>query len=94
LHASIVVGLYAIYLYLFRKRIFNNNRRLALIALLIVMEGFFAYMSRELDVTTPIEYLIVVPAASMLLTIIFDSRVGFYGTVIIAFVVAGIRGND
>ena len=30
----------------------------------------------------------------MLLTIIFDSRVGFYGTVIIAFVVAGIRGND
>jgi putative nucleotidyltransferase with HDIG domain len=94
LHASIVVGLYAIYLSLFRKRIFGNNRRLALIALLIVMEGFFAYMSRELDVTTPIEYLIVVPAASMLLTIIFDSRVGFYGTVIIAFVVAGIRGND
>jgi membrane-associated HD superfamily phosphohydrolase len=48
----------------------------------------------ELNVTTPIEYLIAVPAASMLLTIIFDSRVGFYGTVIIAFVVAGIRGND
>ncbi|MCC6398161.1 MAG: HDIG domain-containing protein [Bacteroidetes bacterium] len=94
LHAAVVIALYAIYLYLFRKRIFNNNRRLALIALLILMEGFFAYMSRELDVTTPIEYLIVVPAAAMLLTIIFDSRVGFYGTVIIAFLVAGIRGND
>jgi len=93
LHATILISLYAIYLYLFRKRIFNNNRRLALIALLILMEGFFAYMSRELNVTTPIEYLIAVPAASMLLTIIFDSRVGFYGTVIIAFVVAGIRGN-
>ena len=94
LHAGVVIALYAIYLYFFRKRIFNNNRRLALIALLILMEGFFAYMSRELDVTTPIEYLIVVPAAAMLLTIIFDSRVGFYGTVIIAFLVAGIRGND
>jgi hypothetical protein len=94
LHAGVVIALYAIYLYFFRKRIFHNNRRLALIALLILMEGFFAYMSRELDVTTPIEYLIVVPAAAMLLTIIFDSRVGFYGTVIIAFLVAGIRGND
>lgn len=94
LHVTIVIVLYGIYLYLFRKRIFTNNRKLALIALLILMEGSFAYLSRELDVTTPIEYLIAVPAAAMLLTIIFDSRVGFYGTVIIAFVVAGIRGND
>ncbi len=94
LHVSIPIFLYGIYLFLFRKKIFENNRRLALVALLILLEGFFAYLARELDVVTPIEYLIFVPAASMLLTIIFDSRVGFYGTVIIAFVVAGIRGND
>jgi putative nucleotidyltransferase with HDIG domain len=94
LHVALVITLYAIYLFLFRKRIFRNNRRLALIALLFLLEGFFAYLSRELDVTAPIEYLIAVPAASMLLTIIYDSRVGFYGTVIIAFIVAGIRGND
>jgi cyclic-di-AMP phosphodiesterase PgpH len=94
LHVSIPIVLYGIYLFLFRKKIFENNRRLALVALLILLEGFFAYLSRELDVVTPIEYLIFIPAASMLLTIIFDSRVGFYGTVIIAFVVAGIRGND
>jgi hypothetical protein len=30
----------------------------------------------------------------MLLTIFFDSRVGFYGTVILSFIVAGIWGND
>jgi putative nucleotidyltransferase with HDIG domain len=94
LHVIIVVMLYGIYLHLFRKRIFGNNRHLALIALLIVLEGFFAYVTRELDVNAPIEFLIFVPAASMLLTIIFDSRVGFYGTVIIALLVAGIRGND
>ncbi|MBM2839582.1 MAG: metal dependent phosphohydrolase [Bacteroidetes bacterium] len=94
LHVVMIVMLYGIYLYLFRKRIFWNNRLLALIALLIVLEGFFAYLTRELDVNAPIEYLIFVPAASMLLTIIFDSRVGFYGTVIIALLVAGIRGND
>lgn len=94
IHVSIVVVLYGIYLHLFRKRIAGNNRRLALIALLILMEGFLAYLTREINVAAPIEYLILVPAASMLLTIIFDSRVGFYGTVIIAFLVAGIRGND
>ncbi len=94
LHVALVITLFAIYLFLFRKRIFSNNRRLALIALLFLLEGFFAYLSRELDVTAPIEYLIAVPAASMLLTIIFDSRVGFYGTVIMAFITAGIRGND
>jgi cyclic-di-AMP phosphodiesterase PgpH len=94
LHVAVVISLYAIYLFLFRKRIFGNNRHLALIALLFLLEGAVAYLSRELDVTVPIEYLIVVPAASMLLTIIFDSRVGYYGTVIMAFIVGGIRGND
>ena len=93
-HVSIVIMLYGIYLYLFRKKIFQNNRRLALVALIILLEGFFAYLTRELNITAPIEYLILVPAASMLLTIIFDSRVGFYGTVTLAFLIAGIRGND
>ncbi len=94
LHVALVVLLYGIYLYLFRKRIISHNRLLALIGLLIFMEGFFAYITRELNVTVPMEYLILVPTASMLLTIIFDSRVGFYGTVVIAFLVAGVRGND
>ena len=30
----------------------------------------------------------------MLLTIIFDSRVGFYGTVVISLIAGGLRGND
>lgn len=94
LHVAVVVLLYGIYLYLFRKRIYVSNRRMSLIALLILFEGFLAYITRELNVAGPVEYLIFVPAASMLLTIIFDSRVGFYGTVIISFLVAGVRGND
>ncbi len=94
LHVALTLVLFTIYLSLFRKRIIGNNRRLNLIAFLFLLIGFLAYLTRELDVTAPIEYLIVVPAASMLLTIIFDSRVGFYGTVTMAIVVGGIRGND
>jgi putative nucleotidyltransferase with HDIG domain len=94
LHVAMVLAPFVIYLRLFRKRIFGNNRRLALIALLILMECFFAYLTYALNVAAPLEYLIVVPAASMLLTIIFDSRVGLYGTVVIAYLVGGVRGND
>lgn len=94
LHVAIILTLFGIYLHLFRKHIFWSNRKLALIGLLILMEGFFAYLTRVINITSPVEYLIFVPAASMLLTIIFDSRVGFYGTAIMAFLAAGIRGND
>jgi len=94
LHVSIVIMLYAIYLYLFRKRIFFSNRKLALIAILLALEGLFAYLTREIDVSAPLEFLILVPVATMLLAIIFDSRVAFYGTVVIAFLVGGIHGSD
>ena len=93
-HVSMIVVLYGIYLFLFRKRIFYDNGKLVLISLLLLMESFFAYLTLNIDTAAPIEYLIFVPAAAMLLAIIFDSRVAFYGTVVMAFIVAGIRGND
>ena len=93
-HATIVLGLFSLYLYFFRKKIFNDNGKLMLIGLLIVMEMFFAYLSLLLNLQVPLQFLVLVPAASMLLAIIFDSRVAFYGTVTIAFLIAGMRGND
>jgi len=74
LHVILAIGLFVIYLGLFRKKITGNPRRLALIALLFLLICFLAYLTRELDVAAPIEYLIPVAAASMMLTIIFDSR--------------------
>jgi len=94
LQVLVILSLFTMYLFLFRKRIFSDNSRLAIIALLIVMETVCAYLSVQWGVSEPAQYLIFVPAASMLLTIIFDSRVGFYGTVTIAWLVAGIHGND
>lgn len=93
-HVILIIGLYSIYLFLFRKRIFHNNAMLVLIGLLLLMETSFAYLTLRLNVDSPVQYLIFVPAASMLLTIIFDSRVAFYGTVTMAFLIAGILGNN
>ena len=86
--------LFGIYLYLFRKRIFHDNSRILLITLIVLLEALLAYLTLHMNAEAPIELLIVVPAASMLLSIIFDSRVAFYCTVTMAFIVAGIRGND
>lgn len=94
LHVAITILLFGIYLYLFRKRIVGSNRKLALIALLMLLVSSAAWVTREVEVNGPVEYLVVIPAASMLLTIFFDSRVGFYGTVILAYLVGGIWGND
>jgi cyclic-di-AMP phosphodiesterase PgpH len=94
LHVAIILGLFAIYLYLFRKKIFNDNGKITIIAAIVAMEMFFAFMSLQLDLQVPLQYLVVVPMASMLLAIIFDSRVAFYGTVAIAFLIAGMRSND
>jgi len=94
LHVSIVLLLYGVYFFLFRKNVFHNNAKLALIGLIILMQVFFAYLTQAVNVDAPVEYLILVPAAAMLLTIMFDSRLAFYGVVTIALLVGGIRGND
>jgi cyclic-di-AMP phosphodiesterase PgpH len=94
LHVSIILMIYGIYFFLFRKNIFFDNAKIALIALLILMQAYFAYLTLAIDIDAPIEYLIFVPAAAMLFTVMFDSRLAFYGTVVIALIIGGIRGND
>lgn len=94
IHILIILLLLMIYIYLFRKRIYNDNVMILLIAIIILFISFLTYLIYSLNVSAPIELLVIVPVASMLLTIIFDSRIGFYGTVIIALIVGALRGND
>jgi putative nucleotidyltransferase with HDIG domain len=62
--------------------------------LILIFPALLAYASVLIRTSFPLEYLILIPVTSMLLTVLFDSRTGFYGTVIAALLVAGIRGND
>jgi cyclic-di-AMP phosphodiesterase PgpH len=87
----IILGFYMFYL---RNDIFNDNLKLALISSLMILVSFFAFMSMSLKVNSPIELLIFISVASILLTIIFDSRLSFFVIVIITFLVSAIRGGD
>ena len=94
LHISSLIALLTIYLYNFRKKIFHNNVKLLVFSLMFVFVSFITYLINLTAVPAPLHFLIFVPAASMILTIIFDSRVGFYSTVIISLITAALRGND
>ncbi len=94
LHVLIILGLFSIYIYLFRKKIYNDNSKILIISIIILFVSFLTYLIYQMNVKAPVELLVLLPVASMLLTIIFDSRVGFYGTVVAAFIAGGLRGND
>ncbi len=94
IHISLLLALLTVYLMLFRKRIFYDNNKLILISLIFVFVAFITFLVSQIKVQAPIHLLIFLPAASMLITIIFDSRMGFYSTVVLALIVGALRGND
>lgn len=94
LHIFLVMLPLMIYIHLFRPKIFGDNLTIGLISIVTLFICFLTYLVYNINVSSPIEYLILVPVASMLLTIIFDSRVGFYTTVVISIIVGALRGND
>jgi putative nucleotidyltransferase with HDIG domain len=94
LHISFFITILTIYLYLFRKKIFYDNTKIVLISILVVFVSFVTYLINHISIKAPIHFLIFVPAASMIFTIVFDSRVGFYLTVILSLIVGALRGND
>ncbi len=94
LHIASLLAILGIYLYLFRKKIFFDTRKILLISFLFIFLSFITFLVNSVNIKAPIQYLIFIPVASMILTITFDSRVGFYTTVIITLTTGALRSND
>jgi cyclic-di-AMP phosphodiesterase PgpH len=94
LHVSFLLTIFIIYLFLFRKKIFYDNGKLLLMASNLIFLAFLTFLTNMLNLPVPVYFLIFIPAASMLMTIIFDSRIGFYTTIIFSLVIGALRGND
>lgn len=93
-HVAVIILLMVLYLKFIRRRIYNDNLQVLLLSGVIFFPAALAFLSIQIQVDFPLEYLILLPVTSMLLTVMFDSRTGFYGTVVGALIIAGIRGND
>lgn len=94
LHIGALLSIFGIYLYFFRKKIFLDTRKILLISFLFIFILFITFLVNSVTIKAPLHYLIFIPVASMILTITFDSRVGFYATVIISLIAGALRGND
>lgn len=94
LHLLIVLSIMMLYIVRLRKDIFKDNFHVLLISSFIVFVAFLAWLSINLNYEFPIQYLILMPAISMLATVIYDSKTSFYLTVTMSLMVAGIRNND
>ncbi len=94
LFVMLMIFLLGIFLYKMRFSIFEDNMKLILISTIILFQCLLSYLSLQLKINYPIEYIIFVPVAAMLLTIIFDSRVAVYAIMIICVLVSAVRGGD
>ncbi|MFA7228962.1 MAG: HDIG domain-containing metalloprotein [Melioribacteraceae bacterium] len=94
LHILVIVLPLIIYIRLFRRNIYKDNLKILLISCIILFISLLSFLVYQINVSSSIEFLVLVPVASMLLTIIFDSRIGFYSTIVTSLIAGGLQGND
>lgn len=94
LHILSLLLLLGIYIFLFRQGVFNSNSKLLVFAILLLGICLLSYLVTISNMSESGRFLIFIPAASMLITIMFDSRLGFYTTIIYSLICGGVQGND
>ena len=80
-----------IFLIFNRWRLLRILKKVVLIALILLLVTFLSFVISKF---TSSSYLLPVTIASMLLTIFFDTRMGFVGTISLSLILGGIRGNE
>lgn len=84
--------IFFLFLFLLRRSIFRDNRKMVLIALLfLAIMGLFAVALRYALVDM---YIVPVAIVALLLTVIFDSRVGIFGTLTLALLGSHLLDYD
>lgn len=88
--ASLLI--FFLYLYLLRRPIFNDNAKVTLITLLFL--GVIAVFAVALRAALIDMYVVPVAIVAVLLTVIFDSRVAFFGSLTLALIGAHLLNYD
>lgn len=83
---------YLLYLYLYRNPIFDSNPMLLLVLLANALIVGTAFLLARTEVLS--HYMVPIAIAPIILTIIFDSRVGLMTTTTLALAIGFVNGND
>lgn len=87
-----VTFVFFMYIYLYRRNITFDNALFLLVFLTMGLVSFAAGLINYLDIADP--YIIPVAIAPIVLTIIFDSRVGLVSSITLASLLGLINGNS
>lgn len=89
----VAIGLFIliVFLILNRWRLLRSLKKTVLIVVILLLVSVAAYVIERF---THSSYLYPITIASMLLTIFFDTRVGFMGTVALSIIFGAMRGNE
>lgn len=86
-----ILTIFFFYLYLYRKSIFENNAMLLLVLIAMSLISVSSAIAYELNVSA---YIVPVAITPIILTIIFDSRVGLISTITLALLTGLMHGNN
>ena len=93
-HAVIIMAFVVLYLALLRPISFERNGQLGFLIALPVLTGLLGWVSVHVHSIFPIEYIIIVPALSMIVTVLFEERTALVTTLAMALSVGAARGDD
>ncbi len=87
-----ILTIFFFYIYLYRRWIFDDNSMLLLVLITMALVCISSSITYDLENISP--YLVPVAVAPIILTIIFDSRVGLLSTITLALLTGLINGNN
>ncbi len=91
LMSALGLSVLLIFLVYNRWRLLRNIKKVILIAVIFLLVPLLSFVISKF---TQSPYLVPITIGAMLLTIFYDTRVGFVGTVSLSIVLAGMMGND
>ncbi|MCK5075761.1 MAG: HDIG domain-containing protein [Calditrichia bacterium] len=90
--SALLLGIFCLYIYIYRSHTFKNNQMLFLIYLIFILQfGINFLFVKVLDFSPLTMPIILLP---MMLTMLVDSRTAFTGVFVAAFFTAAIVGMD
>jgi putative nucleotidyltransferase with HDIG domain len=89
---SAVTFVFFMYIFLYRRSITSDNALFSLVFLTLGLVSFSAGIINYLDIADP--YIIPIAIAPIVLTIIYDSRVGLISTITLATILGLVNGNS
>ncbi|NIV92394.1 HDIG domain-containing protein [candidate division KSB1 bacterium] len=93
LMVSLSLSFAVIFLFFSRREIFDNTKKMLMIFCIFIIIITFTFLVNQIGFSK-YKFLIPIAIASMLLTIFFDTRMAFIGTVALSILIGAVRGNE